>query len=164
MFPLVKDYSLSELVSPINITASNPLDSAVINSEQSQRNCGTVRSAARSSMPPAIPANSTIDVIIRPKPSRFLNMIEPLSITIVIENVNDTAAGIFSFDDWFSLFFIVGMESSPAGFSVKGVGHCEGIFHVVSQLQCGNDTRIFALVPNRIVTVCNKTRLCDVIT
>lgn len=142
----MKDYSLSELVLPINITASNPLVSAVINSEQSQMNCGTVRSAARSSMPPAIPANSMSDVNIRPKPSRFLNMIEPLSITIVIENVNDTAARMLALDDQARLCFVVSVKGQRASFAVKRVGDCVGVSHVVSQLLCGNDTRIFDLV------------------
>ena len=110
MFPLVKDYSLSDSVSPINITASNPLDSAVMKSEQSQSSCGKVSSWARLSMPPAIPANSMIDVIIRPKPRIFLNMMQPLSITIVIENVNDTAAGILTLDDQAGLCLIVSVK------------------------------------------------------
>ena len=61
-------------------------------------------------MPPAIPANNMIDVIIRPKPRIFLNMIEPLSITIVIENVNDTAAGMLGLDDQAGLCLIVSVK------------------------------------------------------
>lgn len=110
MFPLVKDYSLSDSVSPINITASNPLVNAVMNTEHNHTHCIKVSSGARLSMPPAIPANSMIDVIIRPKPRIFLNMIEPLSITIVIENVNDTAAGILTLDDQAGLCLIVSVK------------------------------------------------------
>lgn len=148
MFPLVKDYSLSDSVSPINITESNPLVNAVMNTEHNHTHCMKVSSGARLSMPPAIPANSMIDVIIRPKPRIFLNMMQPLSITIVIENVNDTATGMLGLDDQAGLRLIVSVKGKRASLAVKRVGDCVSVSHVVSQLLCGNDTGKSGFVQN----------------
>lgn len=142
----MKDYSLSDFKSPINITESNPLVNAVMNTEHNHTHCMKVSSGARLSIPPAIPANSMIDVIIRPKPRIFLNMMQPLSITIVIENVNDTATGMLGLDDQAGLCLIVSVKGQRAGFAVNCVGDCVSVLHVMSQLLCGNDTRIFELV------------------
>ena len=72
-------------------------------------------------------------------------MMQPLSITIVIENVNDTAAGMLSLDDQAGLCLIVSVKGKRASLAVNCVGDCVSVLHVMSQLLCGNDTRILAL-------------------
>jgi hypothetical protein len=68
-------------------------------------------------------------------------MMQPLSITVVIENVNDAATGMLALDNLAGLRLIVSVKGKGSSFAVKRVGDAVSVSHVVPQLLCGNDTR-----------------------